>query len=165
MKKIDSVCVKQIATAMSKGKKWYQLGLMRWNWYEEQLKMVFFFVMCKKNIYPSHVNNIQIEKYLLLMTANGFNRAKYVVFNCKQIAHTLNCARVSESKLGARAHVSTWFSTHTKKNTRRNTDSIFAIKRLNGRQQKTLNAMWNDSQCLFKIWFLFQFFTLRNNQK
>lgn len=34
-----------------------------------------FCVCAKMDIYSSHVNNIQIEKYLLLMTANGFNGA------------------------------------------------------------------------------------------
>lgn len=38
----DSVCAKQIETTMLKGKKWYQLGLMRWNWYEKQLRICFF---------------------------------------------------------------------------------------------------------------------------
>lgn len=73
-------------------KKLYQLYLVRWNLYKKQLKMLelrwvgwlvgsqFFFceyvsVCEEKNIYPSHANSVQIEKYVLLMTANGFNRA------------------------------------------------------------------------------------------
>lgn len=37
------------------------------------IETVVFYVI--KNIYPSHANSAQIEKYVLLMTANGFNRA------------------------------------------------------------------------------------------